>query len=219
MALRLPAREHIRPVGEDDPLRYYYMPLVGRFYRRRLELATAFLDGPVTRVLEVGYGSGIFLPELAARAARVVAVDRHREGASVRAMARRDGVEVALVTGDVCALPVADASVDVLVCLSVLEHVATLDVAAAEFRRVLRPGGTAVLGYPRVDRLMSALFPLIGFRGIDEHHVSDPDTIEAAIGRVLALEARSRWPRVLPLYTVSRWRSRRGNDPPAGGKG
>jgi SAM-dependent methyltransferase len=206
--LRLPARAHIRPVGADDPLRFYYMPLVGRFYRRRLALAVGLLDGGgARRLLEVGYGSGIFLPELAAHGAHVIGVDHHPEGATVRAMARAEGIDPALVTGDVRALPIASGSIDLLVCLSVLEHVAALGDAAAEIERVLRPGGVAVLGYPRVGKLMSALFPLIGFRGIDELHVSTPVAIEAALAPLMTLEARRRWPRgPLPLYHVSRWR-------------
>jgi SAM-dependent methyltransferase len=208
MRVRLPARENIRPVDDDDPLRYYYMPLVGRLYRQRLALAASYLAGCAGRVLEVGYGSGVFLPELAgARGVHVIGVDRHGSGASVRRMARAEGVEAALVTGDVLGLPFADESVDALVCLSVLEHVTALDRAASEIRRVLRPGGIAVLGYPRVDRLMAALFRAIGFHGIEDNHVSGPAAIETAVGRVLALERRRPWPRApLPLYYVSRWR-------------
>ena len=204
--LRLPAREHLQPVDEDDPLRFYYMPVVGRFYRRRLELAATLLDGHGGRVLEVGYGSGVFLPQLAGYGA-VVGVDRHRQGAAVRAMARCEGVEAALVRGEIRRLPFAEGSIDVLVCLSVLEHVAELHEAAAELRRVLRPGGVAVLGYPRVDRLMAMLFRAIGFRGIEQHHISGPAAIEAAVAHELALEARHAWPLgALALYYVSRWR-------------
>jgi SAM-dependent methyltransferase len=208
MRVRLPARENIRAIDDDDPLRYYYLPVVGRFYRRRLELAARFVAGRTGRVLEVGYGSGVFLPQLAgAPGVRVIGVDRHHVGASVRRMARAEGVDAALVAGDALGLPLADESVDAVVCLSVLEHVAALDRAAAEIHRVLRPGGVAVLGYPRVDRLMGVLFRAIGFRGIEEHHVSGPAAIEAALARVLSLDVRRPWPRApLPLYYVSRWR-------------
>jgi SAM-dependent methyltransferase len=205
--IRLPPLERLHATSADDPLRFYYMPLVGRMYRRRLELAMAMLDGPVACALEVGYGSGILLPELARRARRLVAVDSHREGAAVRAMVRAEGFDPLIVTGGIGELPLADGSVDLLVGLSVLEHVRALDEAAAEMARVLRPGGRAVLGYPRVDRLMEVLFPLIGFRGIEQHHVSTPADIERALGRALQPEALSRWPRgPLPLYTVSSWR-------------
>jgi len=207
MSVRLPARDHIRPIDDDDPLRFYYVPVVGHLYRRRLEMASALLDGHRGRVVEVGYGSGVFLPELAAvSGTRVIGVDRHREGAAVRAMARREGVDAILVTGDVLRLPFAARTVDALVCLSVLEHIAALDDAAAELHRVLRPGGVAILGYPRVDKLMGALFRAIGFADIERHHVSTPRDIEAALGRVLTRDVTRPWPRgPVPLYHVSRW--------------
>lgn len=207
--LHLPPRDRLRPTAEDDPLLFYYMPVVGRVYRRRLELALELLgDGRVGSAVEVGYGSGILLLELGRRAQRLTGVDRHPEGAAVRAMARAEGLDPLLVQGGICELPLADGSVDLLVCLSVLEHVRTLSAAATEIARVLRPGGTAVLGYPRVDRLMQGLFPLIGFRGIAHHHVSTPADIERAVASHLTLEARRTWPRgPLTLYTVSRWRS------------
>lgn len=207
--LHLPPRARLRPTGDDDPLRFYYMPVVGRMYRRRLEMAARLFggDGPVACAVEVGYGSGILLPELARRARRLVGVDHHGEAAAVLAMARGEGFEPLLVTGGICALPLATASVDLLVSLSVLEHVPALDEAAAEITRVLRPGGRAVLGYPRVDRLMELLFPLIGFHGIEQHHVSTPVDIERAFARPLRLETRRRWPLgPVPLYTVSSWR-------------
>lgn len=184
------------------------MPIVGRLYRRRLELAVSLLEGPVSSVVEVGYGSGILLLELGRRADRLTGVDRHDAGPAVRAMALAEGLDPLLVRGGICDLPLASRTADLLVCLSVLEHVRALSTAAAEIARVLRPGGVAVLGYPRVDRLMQTLFPLIGFRGIAQHHVSTPADIERAMGAHLALEVRRTWPRgPLPLYTVSRWRA------------
>jgi SAM-dependent methyltransferase len=206
---RLPPRERLHPTGEHDLLPYYYSPIVGRLYRRRLEMAACLLplDGAVSCAVEIGYGSGILLAEIARHARRLVGVDQHGEAAGVLATARAAGLDPLLVTGSVSALPLADASVDLLVSLSVLEHVRALDDAAAEIARVLRPGGRAILGYPRVDRLMQVLFPLIGFHGIEHHHVSTPSDIERALAGPLRRETLRRWPRgPLPLYTVSSWR-------------
>ena len=47
--------------------------------------------------------------------------------------------------GDLSALPVEPASVDLVVCALALEHVADLGGAIAELSRVLRPGGHMVL--------------------------------------------------------------------------
>jgi ubiquinone/menaquinone biosynthesis C-methylase UbiE len=47
--------------------------------------------------------------------------------------------------GDLSALPLEPASVDLVVCALALEHVADLGRAIAELSRVLRPGGHMVL--------------------------------------------------------------------------
>jgi hypothetical protein len=53
----LPYREYAG-VGRDDPLRFYYWPIVGKMYRRRIELCLAECRGG-ERILEVGFGSGV----------------------------------------------------------------------------------------------------------------------------------------------------------------
>jgi SAM-dependent methyltransferase len=52
------------------------------------------------------------------------------------------------VQGDLTALPIADGSIDLLVCYHVLEHVPADRSAMAEIARVLAPRGTALLQVP-----------------------------------------------------------------------
>ena len=54
----------------------------------------------------------------------------------------------ATVVGDVTALPVADASQDLVLCEHVLEHVVDPLAGAREIERVLRPGGIALISVP-----------------------------------------------------------------------
>lgn len=54
----------------------------------------------------------------------------------------------AMERGDITAMRFPDSSVDYFICLHVLEHVAEERLALAEMRRVLRPGGTAILQVP-----------------------------------------------------------------------
>jgi SAM-dependent methyltransferase len=54
----------------------------------------------------------------------------------------------AMVQADATALPFEDAGFDLALCSHVLEHVADDRAAMAELRRVLRPGGTAVVQSP-----------------------------------------------------------------------
>lgn len=53
-----------------------------------------------------------------------------------------------LLRADVCVLPIADACVDAIVSANLLEHVPDDEGALAEMRRVLKPGGRAVIVVP-----------------------------------------------------------------------
>jgi SAM-dependent methyltransferase len=80
----------------------------------------------------------------------VVALEYGIEGAQVAA---ERGLPV--LRGDATALPVADASLDLVVAFDVLEHILDDDSAVAEVKRALRPGGTFLVAVPADPRLWS----------------------------------------------------------------
>lgn len=59
----LPYREYAG-VDRNDPLRFYFWPVIGAMYRRRIELCLAECKGGQC-ILEVGFGSGVTFPNLA----------------------------------------------------------------------------------------------------------------------------------------------------------
>jgi SAM-dependent methyltransferase len=119
------------------------------------------------RVLDFGCGDGCNTALLAARGCRVYALDLSPDLLEQAARrAETDGVRasVRFVCGSAHAIPLPDASVDLVVGNVVLHH---LDLAAAsrEVHRVLRPGGRAIFREPiRPSRLLRALRPLIPYR-------------------------------------------------------
>jgi SAM-dependent methyltransferase len=52
------------------------------------------------------------------------------------------------IVGDIHELPLADGSVDAIICIAVLEHVRNPFQAVAEMKRVLKPGGRAFVYVP-----------------------------------------------------------------------
>lgn len=91
------------------------------------------------RALDVGTGSGRYLPLLAATGARVVGVDfslpmlgRGRRGVAAR------------VCGDACRLPFRNASFDLVSSSLMVGDVGAVDVWAAEVARVLESGGDLI---------------------------------------------------------------------------
>ena len=199
--LLLPPRELVPKPDADDPIDYYYKPLTARIYRARLRLALDLLGaGSHEALLEVGYGSGIFLPELARRADRVTGIDIHRESAAVAAMLQQLGLSIPLHEGSLFEMPFGEGEFDTLVCLSVLEHVTELHAALTELRRVLRPGGIAVLGFPARNPVPDAFFRAVGYNPREIHPSSHRDILAAARTHDgFAVEREARFPRFAPL--------------------
>lgn len=97
-------------------------------------------------VLEVAPGPGFLSIELAKRGLDVRAVDISKTFIELaRQNAAAEGVKVRFQLGNAAALPVDDASVDFVVCRAAFKNFTEPVKAMAEMRRVLRPGGTAML--------------------------------------------------------------------------
>lgn len=97
---------------------------------------------PAGVVLDAACGTGRYAEYLAARGHRVHGVDTSPDMLG-RARARvPDG---GFLRGELDRLPMADGSVDVVVCALALVHVPALAPVMAEFARVLKPGGHLVI--------------------------------------------------------------------------
>jgi len=113
---------------------------------RIIDCCIAALDlSPGLNVLDVGCGAGSWHPRLAAGTV-VVGVDLMlgmlREARTTDLALRP---RPALVQADAQALPLATASFDRVLCAGVLYHVPNCQQALLEIRRVLRPGGRAII--------------------------------------------------------------------------
>ncbi|RAG86423.1 SAM-dependent methyltransferase [Streptacidiphilus pinicola] len=104
---------------------------------------------PGERALDIGSGTGSETQVLAAAVGPdgvALGLEPHP---GLRALAERRAADVdspaRFVDGDALALPLADASVDVVRCERVLQHLADPARAVAEIARVLRPGGRVAL--------------------------------------------------------------------------
>jgi SAM-dependent methyltransferase len=199
--VRLPPAGLAPKTHADDPVDYYYKPLTGRLYRSRLRLVGDLLGpGSFASLLEIGYGSGIFLPELARRTDRLVGIDIHGESKRVEEMLDLVGESAELLHASLFELPFDDGEFHALVCVSVLEHIVELERALDEFRRVVVPGGTVVLGFPVRNRLTDGFFRLVGYDPRAIHPSAHTDILRAVERhRGFALERRAWLPRPLPL--------------------
>lgn len=94
--------------------------------------------GPGRRVLEIGAGTGKFIPSLQAAGGEIIAVEPIAE---MRDQLQKTFPGVVALAGSAEELSLPDASVDAVVCAQAFHWFATAK-ALGEMHRVLRPGGT-----------------------------------------------------------------------------
>jgi SAM-dependent methyltransferase len=155
VALRLLPRDQLVKTGDVDHADWNYGGLLGFVSRQRYRLVVELLAGRrIDAVLEVGYGSGVFLPELARHARDVFGADIHAHGAEVTDILDRAGVAATLVEAPAEKLPFDAGTFDVAVAVSTFEFVSDPAVAIDEIARVLRPRGCAIVVTPGTSPLL-----------------------------------------------------------------
>lgn len=108
------------------------------------------VTGPgVARALEVGPGSGVYLPTLAGLAGEVVATDIQREYLDRARIELARFPNLSFLVDDICDSRLPASSFDLVLCTEVVEHIADSAAALRSIGRLLRPGGHLVLSTPQ----------------------------------------------------------------------
>ncbi|GAA1988126.1 class I SAM-dependent methyltransferase [Catenulispora subtropica] len=132
---------------------------------RQISMLTEIVraTGRPMRILDVGCGDGAATAQ-AARACpghEVIGMDWSAEAVK---RARSLGLTVIQGSVDAPGLPLADASVDVVVFSEIIEHLIDTDAALTELLRVLRPGGTLLLSTPNLAAWFNRSLLLLGIQ-------------------------------------------------------
>jgi ubiquinone/menaquinone biosynthesis C-methylase UbiE len=115
-------------------------------------LAETLRPRPGNRILDVGCGEGtaeVRIGRLHVSQIRMVGVDLMIERVMVaRHQTAGHNQRVAYATADACYLPFRDGAFDSTFCVAVLQHIADVETAVAEFARVTRAGGRVLAVEP-----------------------------------------------------------------------
>lgn len=109
--------------------------------------------GPQARVLELGVGTGRIALPVAAAGCEVHGIDlsAHMLAALARRIREQGLDQIHLAQGDITALPFRDRVFDGAIAVHVLHLVADWAGVLAQVARLVRPGGTLVLGRDWID--------------------------------------------------------------------
>lgn len=174
---------------------------------------------PTDRVLEVGCGAGNVLERVDARFRVGVDISDFLLGKA----RQRLGTRATLLRMNAEQLGFADGSFDRVYCTEVLEHVLEPAQVLREMRRVLAPGGVAVVSVPNeelINGIKSAAFKVPGVRRVvamsgyemadhmeDEWHLHefDRNKLEECVDGAFRVDTLRGIPsRVLPVRWVAR---------------
>jgi SAM-dependent methyltransferase len=179
--------------------------------RFMIERAAAGAKSPFKRILNAGAGEGSFSGLLlrGSRAASVVELD---PSYASRPRARID-VRQQIVAGSVTEIALADASVDLVLCTEVLEHIRDDGRALDELRRVLTCGGWLLISVPtppavydpdhvREGYTTAALCTMLSQRGLEIIEVAY--CMHAGFRAIMRLHRRwGRWLTKAPVWSLS----------------
>jgi ubiquinone/menaquinone biosynthesis C-methylase UbiE len=110
--------------------------------------------GKLGRVLEIGYGSGLFLPELARHCSELHGIDVHPMPDAVGQELAKTRTLATLKTAPAESIPYPDDFFDATIAVSSLEFVGDLDKACVEIRRVLKPQGRFIFVTPGASKVL-----------------------------------------------------------------
>ncbi|PIE89036.1 MAG: hypothetical protein CR997_13250 [Acidobacteria bacterium] len=142
-----------------------------------------------SKVLDLGTGSGVFLPSLVKNYDYVAGVDRYTKDA--KALTKQ--LKLNLVDGDINQLPFDPNSFDIVFAASVLEHFQDVEKPIQEIVRVLKPNGLFLSSTPTENALYQVGRKVFGYVKPHDHYQS-AKTVRLALMRFLKIENKSHGP-------------------------
>jgi len=197
---KLPEADLLRPNSPDDPLPYYHKPIIGRIYRARIEQALSLLAPPYESILEIGYGSGLLLPSLCQMGTFVSGVDLQTNPDQLKEPLDKLGIDCTLIRGDIAEQHFSKGSFDLIVAISIFEHITDLNPPLEQIKRLLSPSGHLLVGMPRVDKYMDMAFRGIGYNNINDHHVTNYKQFVRVAEKSFELIRFTHLPKQLPKF-------------------
>jgi len=208
--LRLLPREALIRSGDVDHADWNYRPILGWIQQLRFRLAHSLLPRDrVPRLLEVGYGSGIFMPQLSLRCRELYGIDVHPMPTDVARILAAHGVRATLYSCGAESLPFEDGLFDAIVAVSSLEFVEDIDRAGRQMARVLRRDGTLVMVTPGHSPLLDAGLKVLTGESAGRDYGGRREALMPALFRYFRIDRTRSYPIASAskgLYTAFRLR-------------
>lgn len=175
--MKLISQENLKKIIAADPNQRnystvnYYKPIIRYLYLKRIKDGLVLLgEKKYQNLLDIGFGAGIILPELAGYAEKIIGIDIHKNIEVVKEIIDDEKLDnVELQYGNVLNLNFQPESFEAIWCLSTLEFIADYELALQEIKRVAKNNATIIIGFPITNKITDLAYKIIGFKNKDEH--------------------------------------------------
>ncbi len=197
----LPRHALLKTSGVDEA-DWNYRPILGQIQRLRFRLVMRLLEGRhFHRLLEVGYGSGIFMPTLNRYTDELHGVDVHEHASEVARRLMDVGVRARLQTACAQQLPFEADFFDAIAIVSAFEFIPEPEAACQELKRVLVPGGSLVVVTPGQSRLLDLGLRLLTGNRAEDSFADRRTQVVPLLERRFQVRRRIVSPRILGTWT------------------
>ncbi len=159
-------RNSIASADYDERAFYSWIPMQRWWQRRRHRVITSWARA-LGRTLDIGCGSSVIIQSLNH------AIGLEIDAGKTRYLSRR-GVNV--LRGSAFALPFKDETFDCVISSQVIEHIPFAESLFTEMWRVLRPGGTLIIGTPDYAtwtwRIVEPIYGFVIPGGYRDEHIT-----------------------------------------------
>ena len=186
--------------GPVDHADWNYNPLLSAISRRRFALVLSLLRHvSARRILEIGFGSGVFMPELKNKCKELYGIDVHQNVADVQKCLSSVGVAASLSRQSAAKTNFEDGYFDVVVAVSSLEFIDRIDDAACEISRILASDGRLVTVMPANSRVLD--FAVHALTGADpaQDYAGRRECVLPGLKKLFRVARTKRFP---PVYTA-----------------
>ncbi len=186
--------------------RIYHQPLVGFFYRKRLDIVLKYAKvSKLTQVLDIGFEHGIFLyklsKQLSSHNLSGIELNPDTYQKTADRFAKISELRAArLFQGDFLTFDF-QTKFDVIFATSVLEHIPDIGRVGPKIRTLLNPGGRLVVLSPNEHAFYELLRKIFGYTKPADHYHS-AQTITQVLSQSLQCRTEDYYPWVGRLYKI-----------------
>ena len=182
----------------------YKHPVIGKFYLKRLFFVLNKISVEDRSVLDLGFGYGLMLPLLVSRGAKVYGLEPHKDRFEQTKKVLGDNnllskVEIFNESGE-CEL-FEESSFDVVLAISVMEHVFAPTNLYKEVDKILKQEGVFLVMVPTENRLYSLLRFITGLKKPKDHYYNSLQ-IKNRLVKDFLIEKEYTYYKILPLFNL-----------------